>query len=166
MNEQHDRSISTAIRKMAGTFNAQGAIYGSGEVLSVDKNARTAVVLIKNDVEITCRLMAQVGDGFLLIPSIGSTVFVGYFTYNDAYILMASDLDVIGLKGDELGGLVKVIELTEKLNNLEAKVNAIITNFNIHTHASLGAPPVPLITGPLVLTLQSEIENTNVTHGN
>jgi hypothetical protein len=171
MNEQHDRSISTAIKKLAGTFTQQKITFDLGNVVSVNADERTCEVGMDNNVTMTCKLMAQVGDGILLVPAVGSDVLVGYFTYDNAFVFMYSDLDTISLKGTELGGLVKVIELTKKLNNLENKVNAIITNFNSHTHAGVTTGPgvsgttATPVTGALTPTLRTEIENPNVAHG-
>lgn len=69
-----------------------------------------------------------------------------------------------------LGGLVKVIELTQKLNNLESKVNDIISKFNSHTHiltlstgtGSAAATSNP-VSGTLTPTQRGDIENTKIT---
>lgn len=171
MNEQHGRSIRTAIQMMAGTYRQSKISIDTGEVVSVDKLKRVCIVAISNETQITCKLMAQIGDGFLLVPKIGSTVTIIYATFNDAYVISFSDLDGIGLLGEELGGLVKVIELTNKLNNLENKVNSIISSFNSHVHTGVTTGPgssgttVSLVVGELTPTQRSEIENQNVKHG-
>lgn len=165
MNEQHDRSISTAIRRLAGVANQQRIQVVDGNVQSVNVANRSCVVLLDNGVEIDCKLMYQIGDGFLLIPSVDSTVLVMLSTYIDAVVLMCSDLDMITMKGDELGGLVKVENLTEKLNALENKVNEIITTFNLHSHPSNGAPPATQITGTITPTVRSDLENESIKHG-
>jgi len=70
----------------------------------------------------------------------------------------------------ENDGLVKVIELTEKLNNIEGKVNDFLSHYRSHQLVDpisgmcgplLPAPPAPL---ELVETKQSEIENEDVQH--
>jgi len=74
-------------------------------------------------------------------------------------------------------GLVKVVELTDKLNNLESKVNDLLDHYKYHVHIDpisgytgvltppLGSPdmvtPVPLL---LTETEQSEIEDTKILH--
>lgn len=69
-----------------------------------------------------------------------------------------------------LGGLVKVIELTQKLNNLENLVNGLITKYNSHTHtvATTGtataqtgtaAPTSATETQTLTPTQRADIEN-------
>lgn len=171
MNENHDRSINTAIKKLAGTLNQQAVTFTTGNVLSVDIAKRTCVVEVDNGVELTAKLMTEVGDGILLIPATGSTVMVAYSTYNNAYVLMCSDLSKIWLKGDEYGGLVMVSDLVVKLNNLEGKVNSIIAAFNSHVHTgvttgpgSSAVTPTP-ISGTLTPTQIRDIENPNVKHG-
>jgi hypothetical protein len=72
--------------------------------------------------------------------------------------------------GGEFGGLVKVVELTQKLNNLENKVNEIITTFGTHTHTviMLGAPTATTATpivGNLTVSQRADIENTKNKHG-
>jgi hypothetical protein len=72
--------------------------------------------------------------------------------------------------GGEFGGLVKVVELTQKLNNLENKVNEIIVTFGTHTHAvtAVGSPTSPTTTpiaGSLTISQRDDIENVNVRHG-
>lgn len=170
MNEQHDRSIGTAIRKLAGTDKAQSLKLGTGNVESVDKDKRSCVVTLDNYVEMECLLMTQVGDGMLLIPTEGSTVLVLYGTYTSGYVIQCSDVDEIWFKGFENGGLVKVVELTDKLNAIENKVNSIISTFNshVHTSATAGSPTTPTtspISGTLTPTQRNDIENQNVKHG-
>lgn len=70
----------------------------------------------------------------------------------------------------DLGGLVKVIDLTTKLNNLEEKVNAIITAFNSHTHiltlstgTGSAAPTSTQVSGTLTPTQRADIENDKIT---
>lgn len=66
----------------------------------------------------------------------------------------------------QLGGLVKVAELTTKLNNLEQLVNDLVTKYNSHTHiltlstgTGTAAPTATTETGTLTPTQQAEIEN-------
>ena len=77
----------------------------------------------------------------------------------------------IKLNDGSMGGLVKVIELTQKLNNLENKVNQLITSFNSHVHAgvttgagSSATTPTP-VSGTLVVTNRGDIENNKILQG-
>jgi hypothetical protein len=78
------------------------------------------------------------------------------------------DVKII-FNGGQMHGMAKVKELTDKLNNLEKAFNAHLTKFNTHTHicatpGSASAVSAILDTATLTLTVQSDIENTNVQH--
>lgn len=116
------------------------------------------------------RLMADVQKGFLLIPEDNSIVVVSFLSDSSAYVSMVSKVSEVQLNGKNFDGLVKVNDLVEKLNNLENKVNTIITTFNTHTHvaSSFGSPtttpPVP-VTGTLTPTVKLDLENTTILQG-
>ena len=115
------------------------------------------------------RLMSQSANGFLILPSVDSIVIVSSIDNLTYYVSMFSEVDEIQLNGDTYDGLVKVNDLVTKLNNLENKVNAIITAYNAHIHVETGAstaPTVSLLVGTLTPTVQANIENTTVKHGN
>ena len=78
--------------------------------------------------------------------------------------------DVVEFNGGGLGGLVKVMDLTTKLNNLEHLVIDLVTMYNTHTHSGgtiSGYTGVPAIleTGTLSLTNAEEITNDRITQG-
>jgi hypothetical protein len=164
MNSQHDRSIITSVQKMAGTFGKQLLFVAVGEVVSVDKGARTCTVaILTNETEVNLegvKLQTMVGDGILLIPSIGSNVTLIYATKQDAVIVQCSDLDSIEFLGGNsgtatfvkdsitffggsLGGLVLVNELTTKLNAIENDLDNLKTLLltAVNAMAAAAAPP-------------------------
>ena len=111
------------------------------------------------------------GVGFLLIPKINSLVVVTFLDNSSAYVSMVAEVDEVNVNGKTLGGLVKVIDLTTKLNNLENKVNALITGIS-------GWTPVPNDGGAalkvalttwygtsLTLTVRANIENILIKQG-
>ena len=113
-------------------------------------------------------LIAEVTPGILVIPTVGSIVTVTFINESTAYVSQFGGIDSIELNGDSFGGLVKVVQLTTKLNNLENKVNAIITAYNAHIHVESGAstaPTVSLVVGSLTPTVRTDIENILVEHG-
>jgi len=80
------------------------------------------------------------------------------------------DIEKIIINHGENEGLVKVIELTEKLNGIEDKVNDFLAHYRVHQVVDpisgtagplLPSPPAPI---DLVNTQQSEIENEDVEH--
>jgi hypothetical protein len=109
--------------------------------------------------------------GFVLIPTDGSFVAVTQTSETDAYLAMVSEVDGIWLNGNTNGGLVKVVDLTTKLNNLENKVNQLITAFNAWTPvpndggAALKTALTTWVATSLTPTVRANIENTNVKHG-
>lgn len=168
-----DFNIISAIQKIAGSENDDKVRLLQCTVNSVDIDNRTANVTTITGyvkVDIDAQLQAGVADGLVITPAIGSMVFVFLSKYTLPFIIQYSDFVSLTINGDEFGGLVKVIELTNKINSLENKVNDIINIFATHTHGviSAGSPTSPTstpVTGNLVVTQQSEIENTIVKHG-
>lgn len=174
-------TIRQAIQQLAGTHLVDKPHLAIAQVISSDVQACTCTVELvtakTSERKLTVSLMADVSDGLLMIPADGSTVIVAWSDRMLPYVAMFSDLQDIYLdatgkitinQGTE-GGLVKVRDLVAKLNNLENKVNAIISSYNIHVHPDpvsgiTGAPTVP-ITGTLTPTQVVDIENPNVTHG-
>jgi len=154
-------------------------------VLSVDIPNRACSVTTVSGQESTeldgVMLMADIDDGFLMVPSIGSTVIIGNNQAMQPFIAMFSEIDsVLIITGNQsfsikdgatqfndgsFGGLVQVANLTKKMNNIESLLNSLIGLYNGHTHASNGTPTVSLETNTLTPTQRSDIENTNVTHG-
>lgn len=116
-------------------------------------------------------LNADADKGFTLIPASDSVVIVQQTSQANAYLTMVSKVDQVYIAGDANGGLVKVQDLTSKLNALENKVNSLIIacSSQVVTLAPSGAFPLaPFFTSvsPLTPTQQTEIENLKVKHGN
>jgi hypothetical protein len=109
--------------------------------------------------------------GFILVPSENSLVQVSFNSDSDAYVSMVSLVDKIFLNGNDYGGLVEVQPLVTKLNNLENKLNDLISKYNLHQHTGVttGTGTSAITTQPevgvLTPTQQSELENTAVEHG-
>lgn len=113
---------------------------------------------------------------FLEIPEEGTGCLFGFRDGNlqrpqlyavDKTVKILINAPLVEFNGGQLGGMVKVIDLTEKLNNLENLVNNLIGLYNLHTHPviSEGAPTGP--TGStegtvLTPTEQAEIENLKI----
>lgn len=172
----YNRQIKEGIQRLAGTWGKDYVSIIEAEVISVDETTRTAIVKpLSGDynTNITVNLLANPNDGFILIPSIESTVIVAMTNKNDYFVVQFSDIDkvriTIGqfeilmtenelLLGDgSFDGLVKVGDLVTRLNNLENRVNAITT------WSATVTPPLSL--APLSLTTQSQIENTKIKQG-
>ena len=85
--------------------------------------------------------------------------------------------ELIAFNHGENGGLVKVVELTKRLNALENKLNAVLKHYDSHVHIDplsgyTGTPSPPLAEADFVtprpinigLTDQSTIENEKILH--
>ena len=72
--------------------------------------------------------------------------------------------DGIVMNNGTLDGLVKINELTDKLNNLVKEVNAFIKTYNTHTHIGAhGTTSTPSATGTDVSDFKkSDYENEKV----
>lgn len=81
----------------------------------------------------------------------------------------------ITINGDDFGGLIKIQELTDKLNKLTDDFNSFIQKYNAHIHtttATIGPGPAVGVIAPTTsqgTTTSSfnkdDYENTNVSHG-
>ena len=165
--------LTRTIQELAGTRNQDEVKLYQCNVNSVDLSKRTAnVTTITGTANITfdALLTAGISDGFVITPEINSMVYVIMSKYTLPFIVTFSDITQFDIMGGEFGGLVKVVELTQKLNNLENKVNEIIATFGTHTHTviAVGAPTSPTstpIAGNLTISQRADIENINIKHG-
>jgi hypothetical protein len=165
--------IAKAIRELAGTRNQDEVKLYQCNVNSVDASKRTCnVTTITGNATLTfdAQITAGVSDGFFVVPEIDSMVFVLSSKYSLPFVVSYSDITDYIIMGGEFGGLVKVLELTQKLNNLENKVNEIISTFGTHTHNVINvgqqtAPTLTPINGSLTVTQRAELENTRIKHG-
>lgn len=104
-------------------------------------------------------------EGHYVIFRDGDDNNIELFHKDGKKVILNTD-DIILNEGDN-EGLVKVKELTDKLNNLENKVNNFITTFSTHTHVgNLAVPtsPPPVSPTQLTVTKQADIENKEVKH--
>ena len=140
-------------------------------------------------------LIPQIGTTVIVVYSVYNQPFIALFSglkkivitagENNAAISVTGDgllLEIgettVQIADDEikfndgaLGGLVKVAELTTKLNNLENKVNTLITTFNTHVHTGVTTGPgssattPTTVNGTLTPTQQKDIENEKIKQG-
>lgn len=176
-----DRSIQEVVRKLAGTqFKSQMNISVC-EVTAINTDdyscSCTPIDESSNTSLEGVRLMATVDDGFLMIPVIGSTIVVAYSDdTTDPYVIMMSEIDEVfatqnkwTFNDGSFGGLIKIREIVQKINNIENLLNHLIGRYNTHTHPISGAvanqtamQETGLITS---VTKVDELENKNVIHG-
>lgn len=142
---------------------------------SIDETALTAYCLPIDESRADLpdvRLVADTSKiGFVRFPKVGSIVIVSFLTNEAGYISDCNDVDKIYLNGSNYDGIVKVEELTTKLNNLENLINTHLLAYNIHTHAGVtvgsGATGITTPdTQTLTPTIKTDILNPLIKHGN
>lgn len=117
------------------------------------------------------RLQGQESDGMLLIPKVGSLVGVTMINKVQGYVSLYSDIDSIRFGDGSFDGLVKVQDLTTKLNNLENDVNELKNLISTWAPVpSDGGTALKTIlatwyASSLTVTNKTELENDKITHG-
>lgn len=195
-----NKSIFKAKQALAARLQSSSStIYAV--VKSVEQDKRTCNVTI-DDAEFTDVLLYSVENvdlkGFVMIPKVDSTVLVSRIGgSNELYVSMFSEVDKVLLTiGDKVSmqiteetvevdaekivfngghnkGLVKIEELTDK-------INALVDAFNSHTHKLMsgtvvvsGSPTsqtnpapieVPAITAKTQKLNKTDYENEKITH--
>lgn len=96
---------------------------GYGKVCTVDSvdlvNRTCYCIPINEYADITeVRLMANIDNGFLLIPEVNSIVVVSFLSDSSAYVALVSKVSEVQLNGTNFNGLIKIDEQTAKLNQL------------------------------------------------
>jgi hypothetical protein len=96
-----------------------------GVVKSVNDEEKTAEIeLINGDILDDVRLQQVASNsGIFYKPSVNSVVLISFTDKTTAYISLFSQLDEIIFQGGENGGLIKIQEQTDKINELVGYVN-------------------------------------------
>jgi hypothetical protein len=158
--------IKNAISTLVGIEDM--VYFNDCEVISTNEDERTCIV--QNGVnEIEVRLMPVVDDGVLIIPVIGSTISILQSDRYDPVIVQYSEVEKIVLMGGDNKGLVKVVELKNKLNAVENQMNNILnvlktTTIPLAPSGTYPFAPLYASINPLTPTQQTDIENPLITH--
>lgn len=108
-----------------------------GEVVKVDGNMCTMRFANQEISDIRLRASSiDVDKQILITPKVGSAVIVGSLSgdLSELVVLQVDEVESIEINGGKLGGLIKIKNLTDKLNKLVREVNALKNTFNSHTH--------------------------------
>jgi hypothetical protein len=172
-------NIQELIKQLAGNNNyTDNSIY-EAEVVSLDIGNREVIVRTIGGpevVDINVRLMTTIGNGFLITPKIGSNVVIMVnplinpfiIHYGEVESMFITSSQTIQLNGDDYKGLVKAVELTDRLNALEDALASLITKYNNHQHpASASGPITPTDRDEdnITTTNVEDIINEDITHG-
>ena len=157
------------IRELLRKITKQGTIsVFTAEVLSVDDKyctvdyGSTKLTKVKN-------FCIDAASNIFIKPKINSMVTVlDLGGFRDMQIIKVQEFDEIIITNGNNAGLIKIIELTNKLNGLITEVKAMKQDYIAHTHPvpSLGtssAPTVPFA-GSFSNFNKSDFEDTKIKH--
>jgi hypothetical protein len=165
------QSIKEAIRIIAKNPASYSVVCNVSDI-DLGKSICNCTPVDGSAILVNVRLNADYKDGFKLIPKDGSLVVVSLLNNTTGFISMVSEVDEIHLNGTNYGGVVKVIELTDKLNALENDINTLKTAFSSWLvvpndgGAALKTISATWAGSQLTPTQQTEIENQTILQGN
>jgi hypothetical protein len=131
-----EKQIRESIQKIANA-GSRSSHFLNAEIVSVDSETCTVK---RNGLELSDVRLSAVVNGntknLVIKPKVGSLVLIADLSgqMRDLVIIGWSEVDTITINGGELGGLIKIQDLTDKLNALKDQLNSVVTKFNTHTH--------------------------------
>ena len=174
-------TIKEAIYQYFTQFLSKEKVYAkTGVVSNVNETTRLCDVIPNDGSPIVYNVRLQaVKDsttGFVQIPKTGTECVITFINRSTAVLISCKEITkllidadtVIQFNDGTLDCMVKVNDLVTKLNNLENKVNAIVTFTSTHVHpgvtVGLGSTLVTTtpVTGSLTPTVKSDLENVKV----
>lgn len=157
-------SVAELVQQLAGTYGISPVQVMTCEVKSVSSSERTCTVLpLTDNLEpFAAQLMADIQDGLLILPTIGSTVKIMLSEIITPTVIQYSAIDEIlivsggaaikvydsgvELQGTDFGGLMKVTPSVKAWNDLQNDVNMLKSIFaTLAASASSGLP----VTSPI-----------------
>lgn len=175
------------IQAFSALRKGQSFTFFTAQVIAVDGHTCTVNVDGLGVSDVRLNATTEMGENMILLtPAIGSYVLVCSLSgdYNNLAVLSVDRVDKIEiiaddtsvvidhsgivLNGGKLGGLVKVSELTKKLNVLEGQLNQLKELFRAWTPVSMdgGAALKALIAtwsmGTLTLSADKDLANESV----
>ena len=171
--------------ELIGIWAQENELYSKqGTVKSVDLSERTCIVTPTDggpDI-LDVYLEADSGDstnkGFFVVPAVGSLVIATFTSKEEAFLSAYTEISQVVAKqgewvfnGGDNGGLVKVKELTDRINELESLFDQLKTDLStwIPVATDGGAALKTILTsGYLTKTIPNsninDFENTDVKH--
>lgn len=161
--------------------NKQELYIKVGKATEIDKSNFTFTFTpIDETATVDSVRMKTITDGgnesFTIVPKEGSFVAVDFDSYTTAQcisvqqseeVLINSDLVIFNQGGNE--GMIKIVQLTEKLNALVDDFNALVNKFNTHTHTGVttgggSSGPTPTTQQTTATFNKSDYENEKIKH--
>jgi len=183
MTHTERQQLKTAVQILAGTHLRDNSQFIYCNVDSVDEAKQVCTCTpIGGDATTqipAVKLTAEENDGLLLLPKVGSTVVVIFSQRSEPFVALFSDIDKVIIIAETsvqfqdgtFGGLVKVKELTDKINILEKDLNTLKAAFNSWVvvpndgGAALKATTATWTGQSITVTNKTDIENTKIIHG-
>lgn len=158
-------SVAELVQQLAGTYGISPVQVMTCEVKSVSSSERTCTVLpLTDNLEpFAAQLMADIDDGLLILPTVGSTVKIMLSEIITPTVIQYSAIDEIlivsggaaikiystgvELQGTDFGGVMKVTPSVKAWNDLQNDVNTLKTQLLALTSAigASGGGSTPLV---------------------
>lgn len=141
-------SVAELVQQLAGTYGISPVQVMTCEVTKVSSSERTCTVLpLTDNLEpFAAQLMADIQDGLLILPTVGSTVKIMLSEIITPTVIQYSAIDEIlivsggsaikiystgvELQGTDFGGLMKVTPSVKAWNDLQNDVNNLKSIFS------------------------------------
>ena len=159
-----DDTFGTLVKKLNNKAIAEQV--QTGKATNIDARKRTCDIVLEEHDGLTlydCRLNAVVDsyDNYLVVlPKEGSTVVFVQMAVKTGSNTVEVNSDGIVLNGGDLGGLIKIEQLTQKLNNLVRAFNAHTHTVTVGSSSGTAAP----ITSQAARFNKNDYQDTKVKH--
>jgi hypothetical protein len=180
------------IRQLKELVKAKGDIFFNAEITAITGD--TCSIRISGGLELTDVMLKVTNDKkedkFIMIPTVGSIVLVScnngdlrdisvigvddperiFYKHKDVSIDIDAKTGKIIINGGDLGGLIKIEELVNRLNAIEDYVKNFQTKYDAHVHTGVTpgsgstAVTVSILGTPPEKSQRDPLEDKNVTH--
>jgi hypothetical protein len=155
------KDLRDALRSLVKPNNDGFAKVCTVDSIDLDKLICYCIPLNGDADLVGVRLMANIDNGFLLIPELNSIVVVSFLSDSSAYVSLVSKVSEVQLNGKNFNGLIKIDEQTAKLNQLVNELQAqlvLISNAIVALGGSYSA-------GVISTFNKIDYENTTILQG-
>lgn len=139
---------------------------------SVDENKRTIECTpVIGGAQLTVNMQASIegSDGILIVPEVGSEVIIGYVDRHNSYVLIHSKIKKISIDAENIvlnkgrnDGIVISSKVTDEINTVLKRVNAIVTSLQTLAVAMNGAGEIPVVSAALGSAINSAIQTISL----
>lgn len=167
--------VYLALKRFVESVTAAGmasrAILGTVTSLNAD-GISCVVEPLNGDADISdARFISDPKGKTSFVPKVGSIVVVQLYSQSSGVIIGFAEVGSIALNGTDKGGLVTVVSLLQKINQLEQQINSLKTIFATWVPVpndgglALKSLTTNFSAQQIALTQKAEIENESIKHG-